>query len=422
MTMSTNPLDRSIQRRTLLKAGLTLGALQFAGPLAASAATAEKKYGPGASDSRIKIGNIVPYSGPASAYSVIGKTETAFFQMINDEGGINGRKIDFISYDDGYSPPKTFEQARKLIEDDNVLLIFNSLGTPTNTAIHVYMNQNKVPQLFVATGATKWNDPKQFPWTMGWQPSYQTESRIYAKYILKEMPNAKIAILYQNDDYGMDYVKGLKDGLAAKAKSMIVNEQAYDTTEPTVESEVVRLQASGADVFFNVATPKFAAQAITKVSEIGWKPLHILNNVSASIGSVLKPAGFDHAQGIVSAAYLKDATDPQWKNDADMKAWNAFMDKYMPGSDKSDSSSVYGYSVSRTMVEVLRQCGDDLARDNVMKQAASLKNFEPGLLLPGIAINTAPTDFAPIKQLQLMKFAGQTWQLFGNVMSEQAQG
>ena len=236
------------------------------------------------------------------------------------------------------------------------------------------------------------------------------------------MPNAKIAILYQNDDYGMDYVKGLKDGLGAKAKSMIVNEQAYDTTEPTVESEVVRLQASGADVFFNVATPKFAAQAITKVSEIGWKPLHILNNVSASLGSVLKPAGFDHAQGIVSAAYLKDATDPQWNNDADMKAWNAFMDKYMPGSDKSDSSSVYGYSVSRTMVEVLRQCGDDLARDNVMKQAASLKNFEPGLLLPGIAIDTAPTDFAPIKQLQLMKFAGQTWHLFGNVMSEQAQG
>ena len=420
--MSANPLHRSIKRRTFLKASLALGALQIAGPLTLKAATTPKKYGPGATDNQIKLGNIMPYSGPASAYAVIGKTETAFFQMINDEGGINGRKIDFISYDDGYSPPKTFEQARKLVEDDNVLLIFNSLGTPTNTAIHSYMNEKKVPQLFVATGATKWNDPKHFPWTMGWQPSYQTEGRIYAKYILKELPNAKIAIMYQNDDYGKDYVKGMKDGLGAKAHSMIVGEQSYETTEPTVDSEVVRLQATGADVFFNVATPKFAAQAIKKVSEIGWKPLHILNNVSASIGSVLKPAGFDHAQGIVSAAYLKDATDQQWKNDADMKAWNAFMDKYMPGGDKTDSNSIYGYSVSRTMVEVLKQCGDDLTRENIMKQAASLRKFEPGLLLPGIAINTSPTDFAPIEQLQLTKFAGQTWQLFGNVISGQAEG
>jgi branched-chain amino acid transport system substrate-binding protein len=420
--MSTNPLDHSIKRRTLLKAGLALGVLPFAAPIASRAAATQKKYGPGATDSQIKIGNIMPYSGPASAYAVIGKTETAFFQMINDEGGINGRKIEFISYDDGYSPPKTFEQARKLVEDDNVLLIFDSLGTPTNTAIHSYMNQKKVPQLFVATGATKWNDPKHFPWTMGWQPSYQTEGHIYAKYIQKEMPNAKIAIMYQNDDYGKDYVKGLKDGLGVKAKSMIVGEQSYETTEPTTDSEVVRLQATGADVFFNVATPKFAAQAIKKVSEIGWKPLHILNNVSASIGSVLKPAGFDHAQGIVSAAYLKDATDPQWSSDADMKAWNAFMDKYMPDSDKSDSSYVYGYSVSRTMVEVLKQCGDDLTRENVMMQAANLRKFEPGLLLPGIAINTSPTDFAPIEQLQLMRFAGQNWQLFGNVISGQVEG
>ena len=334
--MSTEPLNPSIKRRTLLKAGFTLGALQFASPLVVNAAAAEKKYGPGATDSQIKIGNIMPYSGPASAYAVIGKTEAAFFQMINDEGGINGRKVSFISYDDGYSPPKTFEQARKLVEDDDVLLIFNSLGTPTNTAIHVYMNEKKVPQLFVATGATKWNDPRHFPWTMGWQPSYQTESRIYAKYILKEMPNAKIAILYQNDDYGKDYVKGLKDGLGTKAASMIVGEQSYETTEPLIDSEVVRLRSTGADVFFNVTTPKFAAQAIKKVSDIGWKPLHILNNVSASIGSVLKPAGFEHAQGIVSAAYLKDATDSQWKNDADMKTWNAFMDKYVPDGDKND--------------------------------------------------------------------------------------
>jgi branched-chain amino acid transport system substrate-binding protein len=420
--MSTNPFERSIKRRTLLKGGLALGALQFASPFVRKAVAAEKNYGPGATDSQIKIGNIMPYSGPASAYAVIGKTETAYFQKVNDEGGINGRKIDFVSYDDGYSPPKTFEQARKLVEDDGVLLIFNSLGTPTNSAIRAYMNEKKVPQLFVATGATKWNDPKQFPWTMGWQPSYQIEGRIYAKYILKELPDARIAILYQNDDYGKDYIKGLKDGLGAKAKSMVVGEQSYETTQPTIDSEVVTLQATGADVFFNVATPKFAAQAIRKVAEINWKPLHVLNDVSASIGGVLKPAGFESAQGIVSAAYLKDATDAQWKNDADMKAWNAFIDKYIPDGDKSDSSYIYGYSVTRTMVQVLRQCGDDLTRENVMRQAASLRNFEPGLLLPGISINTSATNFAPIEQLQLMKFAGQTWHLFGHVMSGQAEG
>jgi branched-chain amino acid transport system substrate-binding protein len=418
--MSSNPFDYGIKRRTLLKAGLTLGALQLANPSVLRAAAAPKKYGPGATDSQIKIGNIMPYSGPASAYAVIGKTETAFFQMINDNGGINGRKIAFDSYDDGYSPPKTFEQARKLLEDDDVLLIFNSLGTPTNSAIQVYMNQKKVPQLFVATGATKWNDPKHFPWTMGWQPSYQTEAHIYAKYIQKQIPDARIGILYQNDDYGKDYVKGLKDGLGAKAPVMIVSEQSYETTEPTIDSQVVTLQSSGANVFFNVTTPKFAAQAIKRASEIGWKPLHLLNNVSASIGSVIKPAGFERAQGIVSAAYLKDATDPQWNNDADMKAWHAFMDKYLSGSDKTDSNYIYGYSVSRTMAQVLKHCGDDLTRDNVMRQAASLKNFEPGLLLPGIAINTSPTDFAPIKQLQLMKFEGQTWKLFGEVISGQA--
>ena len=419
--MSTNSLDRSIKRRTLLKAGLALGALHIVIPAVSNAATALKRYGQGATDNQIKIGNIMPYSGPASAYATIGKTETAFFQMINDEGGINGRRIDFISYDDGYSPPKTFEQARKLVEDDNILLIFNSLGTPTNSAIHSYMNEKKVPQLFVATGATKWNDPKHFPWTMGWQPSYQTEGP-FTDYILKEMPNAKIAILYQNDDYGKDYIKGLKDGLGPKASTMVVGEQSYETTEPTINLQIVTLQASGANVVFNVATPKFAAQAIKKVFEIGWKPLHILNNVSASIGSVMKPAGFDHAQGIISAAYLKDATDPQWMNDADMKAWNTFMDKYIPGVDKSDSSYIYGYSVTRTMVQVLKQCGDDLTRENIMKQAAHLKHFEPGLLLPGISINTSPTDFAPIEQLQLMKFAGQTWQLFGGVISGQAEG
>jgi len=420
--MSNNPFDISIRRRTVLKAGLALGALQFAAPIVSRAVAAQKEYGPGATDKLIKIGNIMPYSGPASAYAAIGKTETAFFQMINDGGGINGRKISFISYDDGYSPPKAFEQARKLVEDDNVLFIFNSLGTPSNTAIHSYMNQKKVPQLFVATGAAKWNDPKHFPWTMGWQPSYQTEGRIYAKYILKEVPNAKIAIMFQNDDYGKDYVKGLKDGLGAKAASMIVGERSYETTEPTIDSEVVELQSTGANVFYNVATPKFAAQAIKRVADIGWKPLHILNNVSASIGSVLRPAGFDHAQGIVSAAYLKDPTDPQWSNSPDMKDWSEFMNKYIPEGDKSDANYIYGHSVSRTMVQVLKQCGDDLTRENIMKQAADLKNFEPGLLLPGIAINTSPTDFAPIEQLQLMKFAGQTWKLFGDVISGQAEG
>ncbi|OSI24939.1 ABC transporter substrate-binding protein [Bradyrhizobium canariense] len=421
--MSGDRTRKEFERREVLEFVGALGLLSLAAPIRARAASSSKKqYGPGASDTEIKIGNIMPYSGPVSAYAAIGKIEDAYFKMINDQGGVNGRKISFISYDDAYSPPKTFEQARKLVEDDNVLLVFNSLGTPTNSAIHSYMNQKKVPQLFVATGATKWNDPKHFPWTMGWQPSYQAEGRIYAKYILKEKPNGKIAILYQDDDYGKDYVKGLKDGLGSKAGAMVVGEQAYQTTEPVVDSEVVRLQATEADVFFNVATPKFAAQAIVKVSDIGWKPLHILNNVSASIGSVLKPAGFDHAQGIVSAAYMKDPTDAQWKSAPDMVAWNSFMDKHMPGSDKTDANFVYGYSVARTMIQVLQQCGDDLTRENIMAQAAHLTNYEPGLLLPGIAINTSPIDFAPIEQLQLMKFEGQSWQLFGDVMSGQLEG
>jgi branched-chain amino acid transport system substrate-binding protein len=388
----------------------------------AGVALAANHYDTGATNKEIKIGNIMPYSGPASAYGVIGRVEAAYFHKINDEGGINGRKIDFISYDDSYSPPKTVEQARKLVEDDQVLLIFNSLGTPTNTAIQHYMNEEKVPQLFVATGATKWNDPKQFPWTMGWQPSYQTEANIYARYILKNKPNAKIGVLYQNDDYGKDYLKGLTDGLGSKAKSMIVSEQSYDVSEPAIDSEIVNLQASGADVLVDITTPKFAAQSIRKAHEIGWHPLFILNNVSASVGSVLKPAGFDASQGIISAAYLKDATDPEWKNDQDMKEWKAFMDKYAPDADKSDASTVYAYSVARTMVHVLKLCGNDLTRANIMKQAASLKNYNPGLLLPGIEINTSPTNFAPVQQLQLIRFEGTTWKRFGPVMSGEASG
>ena len=386
-----------------------------------SAALAQKKYDIGATDTEIKIGNIMPYSGPVSAYGVIGKTEAAYFNKINAEGGINGRKINFISYDDAYSPPKTVEQARKLVESDEVLLIFNALGTPPNTAIQKYMNSKKVPQLFVATGATKWNDPKEFPWTMGWQPNYQSETQIYAKYILKNEPNAKIAVLYQNDDYGKDYLKGLKDGLGAKA-SMIVAEDSYETTEPTIDSHIVNLKSSGADVFVNISTPKFAAQAIKKNAEIGWKPLHFLNSVSSSIGATIKPAGFDASQGIISSAYTKDPTDPQWKNDAGMKTFNAFLDKYYPEANRSDAFVVYGYSVAQTMVDVLKRCGDDLTRANVMKQAASINGLKLDGLLPGIAVRTSATDFAPIEQLQLQKLQGDTWHLFGDIISAEVGG
>ena len=399
---------------TAMRAAIVSTALLAA---STTGALAQKKYDTGATDTEIKIGNIMPYSGPASAYGVIGKTEQAYFNKINAEGGINGRKINFVSYDDGYSPPKAVEQARKLVESDEVLLIFNSLGTPSNSAIQKYMNAKKTPQLFVATGATKWNDPKGFPWTMGWQPNYQSESHIYAKYLLKEKPDAKIAILYQNDDYGKDYVKGLKDGLGAKAASMIIAEESYETTEPTIDDHVVRLKASGADVFFNVTTPKFAAQAIKKVAEIQWKALHILNNVSASVGSVMKPAGFDNSQGIISANYLKDPADSQWDSDAGNKEFLAFLAKDFPEGDKTNNSVVVGYAVAQTLVQVLKQCGDDLTRENVMTQAANLKDFRTEMLLPGIKINTSPTDFAPISDLQLMRFKGEKWEMFGDVVS-----
>ncbi|MEZ0219476.1 ABC transporter substrate-binding protein [Tardiphaga sp. 1201_B9_N1_1] len=392
--------------------------------LAASAtgALAQKKYDTGASDTEIKIGNIMPYSGPASAYGVIGKTEEAYFKKINAAGGVNGRKINFISYDDAYSPPKTVEQARKLVESDEVLLVFNSLGTPPNSAIQKYMNSKKVPQLFVATGATKWNDPKDFPWTMGWQPNYQSETQIYAKYLLKEKPGAKIAVLYQNDDYGKDYLKGLKDGLGAKAASMIVVEESYETSEPTIDNHIVKLKSLNADVFVNITTPKFAAQAIKKAAEIGWKPMHFLNNVSNSIGSVMKPAGFENSQDIISAAYLKDVADTQWNNDPGMKEFLAFLDKDFPEGNKLDGLIVTGYGVAQTLVEVLKKCGDNLTRENVMKQAASLKDFRTEVLLPGIKINTSATDFAPISQLQLMRFKGDKWELFGEVISADVGG
>jgi len=387
-----------------------------------SGAFAQKKYDTGATDTEIKIGNIMPYSGPASAYGVIAKTEEAYFKKINAEGGINGRKINFISYDDAYSPPKTVEQARKLVESDEVLIVFNPLGTPPNSAIQKYLNSKKVPQLFVATGATKWNDPKNFPWTMGWQPNYQSETQIYAKYILKEKPNAKVGILYQNDDYGKDYLKGFKDGLGAKAASMIVLEESYEVSEPTIDSHIVKLKASGADVFINITTPKFAAQAVKKNAEIGWKPLHFLNSVSSSIGSVMKPAGFENSQDIISSNYLKDTSDPEWKNDPGMKAFDEFLVKYYPEANRIDSFVMYGYTVAQGLVHVLKACGDDLTRENVMKQAASIKNLEIGSLLPGIKVNTSATDFAPISAVQLHRFKGEAWERFGDVIDADVGG
>ena len=380
----------------------------------ATPAAAQKHYDPGASDGEIKIGNFVPYSGPASAYAVNCKTIAAYFNKINAEGGINGRRVNFISYDDSYSPPKAVEQARKLVESDEVLLLFYSLGTPSNTAIEKYMNAKKVPQLFVASGATKWNDPKHFPWTMGWSPSYQGEAHIYAQYLLEHHPNGKIGVLYQNDDYGKDYLKGLADTL--RGRIPVVAEYPYETSDPTIDSQIVALKASGADIFFDVTTPKFASQAIKKTAEIGWKPIHLLNNVSRSIGAVIRPAGFDNAQGILSAGYTKDATDPSWANDPEFRQWSQFMDKYYPDGDRTNGMTVVGYAVSETLVQVLKQCGDNLTRENVMREAANLKALRVGMLLPGITINTGANDYAPIKQMQMMRFKGEAWEPFGPIL------
>ncbi|WP_050629982.1 ABC transporter substrate-binding protein [Bradyrhizobium viridifuturi] len=382
----------------------------------AGAANAQKKYDPGATDAEIKVGNIMPYSGPASAYATIGKTEAAYFNKLNSEGGINGRKINFISYDDAYSPPKMVEQARKLVESDEVLLVFNPLGTPGNTAIQKYMNAKKVPQLFVSTGAAKWNDPKNFPWTMGWQPSYQVEARIYAKYILQKYPGKTIGVLYQNDDFGKDYLIGLHDGLGDAAKKLIVVESSYETSSPTVDSQIVQIKGANPDIFVNIATPKFAAQAIKKAAELDWHPVQFLTNVSVSIGGVMKPAGYEASQDILSTQYLKDPADHEWKNDPAMNEWRAFMTKWYPEGDQNDASTVFGYGVAKGLEQVLRQCGDNLTRENLMKQAASL-NFEIGIYLPGTKIKTGPDDYAPIEQLQMMRFKGESWERFGPVMS-----
>jgi branched-chain amino acid transport system substrate-binding protein len=384
--------------------------------ITSGSAVAQKAYGPGVTDTEIKIGNIMPYSGPASAYGMNGKVQAAYFKKINDHGGINGRKINFISYDDAYSPPKTVEQARKLVESDEVLLIFNPLGTPGNAAIHKYMNAKKVPQIFVGSGASKWNDPKNYPWTMGWIPNFQTEGRILAQYVLKEKPTGKVAIFYQNDDYGKDYLKGFKDGLGEHA-NIIVIEESYEVSEPTIDTHVVKMKSVGADVLISFTTPKFAAQTIKKAAELNWKPLQIVPSVSSSIGAVIKPAGMDSAQGIISATYAKDATDPQWDDDPGIKEFRALMNEYLPGANLAESSAMVGYNTATSMAEVLRRCGDNLTRENVMKQASNLKNFEQGGLLPGITVSTTPTDFAPIKQLRLMRFEGNRWQLFGDVIS-----
>jgi ABC-type branched-subunit amino acid transport system substrate-binding protein len=412
---------RRITRRSILAAAP--GALTLAAPfLSIGPARAAKQNGPGVSDTEVKVGNTCFYSGPASSYGTIGKAESAYFRMLNDEGGVNGRKINFISYDDAYSPPKTVEQTRRLVEEDGVLLMLNPLGTPTNSAIQHYLNQKKVPQLFVATGATKWDDPKHFPWTIGWQPNYQSEGRAYAAYILEHKPGGKIAVLYQNDDFGKDYLKGVRDGRGDKAKSMIVVAASYETTDPTIDSQVIGMKSAGCDVFVNTAIPKFAAQSIRKAAELEWKPLHILSSIGNSVAATLKPAGLENAKDIVSDFYLKDPTDPQWKDDQGYKEWVAFMDKYYPEGDKTDAGNVVGPCFAQTFIQVLKQCGDDLTRENIMKEAANLHDFRVPMLLPGITINTSPTDFAPIKQIQMGRFDGERWRLFGPLITGAVNG
>ncbi len=378
----------------------------------------QKQGAPGVTDSEIKLGQTMPYSGPASAYGAIGRTQTAYFQMINEQGGINGRKVNLISLDDAYAPPRAVEQVRKLVEQEQVLALFQTLGTPTNSAVHDYVNQQKVPHLFLATGASKWGDPQHYPWTIGFQPSYRIEARIYAKYILGENPDAKIAVLYQNDDYGKDHLGGFKDGLGDKV-DRIVAEASYEVTDPTVDSQIVTLKASGADVMFTIATPKFAAQAIRKVADIGWQPLHIVNNVSSSVGAVLTPAGLDKSVGVVTALYMKDPTDPQWESDEGMRRWHEFMAKYMPNADVSDFLHVFGYGAAQLMELVLRNAGDDLSRENLLKQATSLKDVQLDTMLPGILINTGPDDYFLIEQLQLARFDGKRWVLFGGVIGHE---
>ena len=386
--------------------------------LSISAANAQKKYDPGASDTEIKIGQTMPFSGPASAYASIGKTEAAYFKMINDQGGINGRKINLIQYDDAYSPPKAVEQVRKLVESDEVLLTFQILGTPSNAAVQKYLNSRKVPQLFAAASALRFSDPKNFPWTMGYDPNNFVEGRIYGQYILNEYPNAKVGVLYQNDDFGKDYLNGIKSGLGDMAASMVVAEASYEVSDPTVDSQIFRIKDSGADLFFSAATPKQAAQAIKKIAEIDWHPVQIVSLKATSVGSVLKPAGLENSKGIISSNYIKEPLDPQWKDDPSVKRYFAFMEKYYPDGDNGSNFNTYGYSVAQLLVHVLEQCGDDLTRENVMKQATSLKDFEADFALPGIKINTSPTDYLIHKQFKMMRFNGERWEPFGPILED----
>jgi branched-chain amino acid transport system substrate-binding protein len=405
---------KHLTRRTILAGP---AALAFGGPLLAPLPALAKQYDPGVSDGEIKIGNCAPYSGPASSYSTIWKCEAKYYEMVNAEGGVNGRKINFISYDDGYTPPKSVEMTRKLVEQDKVFVIANSAGTPTNTAVWKYLNDRKVPQLLVGTGATKWDDPKGHPWTIGFQPNYQSAGRIYAAYILENKPDAKVGVLYQADDFGKDYLKGVEDGLGQKAASMIKVRASYEATDPTVDSQVVEMKAAGCDVLVNTAIAKFAAQAIRKTADIGWKPLHILSDIGNSVAGTLVPAGLEKCKDIVSDFWLKDPNDPTWKDDDGFKWWLAFINKWYPEGDKKDLNNVYGPSAAATVVQVLKQCGDELTRENVMKQAANLHDFTVPMLLPGVKINTSPTDFAPVKQVQMARFDGERWVLFGPVLT-----
>lgn len=398
-----------------------IGAALAAGLIAIAAVTgpaaAEKQYGPGVTDTEIKLGNTNPYSGPTSAYGVIGQAISAYFDMVNEQGGINGRKINFITLDDGYSPPRAVEQVRKLVEREQVLALFQTLGTPTNSAFHKYVNARKVPHLFISSGATKWGDPEKYPWTMGWQPTYSTESAIYAKYILDNIEDPKIAILFQNDDFGKDYVDGMRDALADRADELIVAQEPYEVTDPTIDSQIVSLMNSGANVFFNVSTPKFAAQAIRKAYDIGWRPLQILSNVSVSVEAVLRPAGFEKSIGIVTAAYFKDPTDPQWADSPDFKVWQAWMETYHTNGNPLEGFNAYGYAAAYTMHKVLEACGDNLTRENLMKEAASLDRLEVPMLLPGMTLTTGPDDYYPMEQMQLSRFDGEKWDLFGELIS-----
>ena len=405
----------STTRRGLVVGGVSAAALASASGLA----LAQKKYDDGATDKEIKVGNTNPYSGPVSAYGAIGKTIEAYWKSVNAAGGINGRMVKFITLDDGYVPSKTVEVVRQLVEQEKVLCVFQTLGTPTNTAIHKYMNTKQVPHLFVATGASKWGKPKDFPWTMGFQPDYHTEAVIYGKHVLANVKDAKIGLLYQNDDFGKDYIDGFKEGLG-KETGRIIKQVSYEATDPTVDSQIIQLKDSGANVFLNISAPKAAAQGIRKAADIGWKPVHYLTNVSASVAAVMKPAGFDNSQGIITAAYLKDSTDKQWANDPEMKAWREWMGKWMPDANQADSNYVYGYAVSFLMHETLKKCGDTLTRANLMRQAANHQKLRVPLLLPGITVSTSPTDFYPVQAVQLQRFKGETWELFGEVLAAES--